>query len=103
MSRHPVRPRLGKIRAGLAAAGLFALAAAAGAGIAAPPAAAATVGYVRLAHLSPDTPPVDVYLSAVAPGATARKFPAVGYGVVSAYMALEAGTYAVAMRNVNTA
>ena len=52
-----------------------------GAALAAPPAAAASVGYVRLAHLSPDTPPVDVYLSSVAGGAP-KKFPAVGYGTV---------------------
>ncbi|MEV0723182.1 DUF4397 domain-containing protein [Micromonospora purpureochromogenes] len=67
---------------------------------AAPPARAAApqdVGYVRLAHLSPDTPAVDVYLSA--PGAAEpRVFPAVGYGVVSEYLTLPAGRYAVAMR-----
>ncbi|NYF54312.1 DUF4397 domain-containing protein [Micromonospora purpureochromogenes] len=52
---------------------------------------------MRLAHLSPDTPAVDVYLSA--PGAAEpRVFPAVGYGVVSAYLPLPAGRYAVAMR-----
>ncbi|MEH0937357.1 DUF4397 domain-containing protein [Micromonospora psammae] len=65
-----------------------------------PPAQAAAgpdVGYVRLAHLSPDTPAVDVYLSA--PGAAEpRVFPAVGYGVVSQYLTLPAGRYAVAMR-----
>jgi hypothetical protein len=62
------------------------------------PAAAATVGYVRLAHLSPDTPPVDVYLSSASGAIPAKKFPGVGYGVVSDYLALPAGTYAVAMR-----
>jgi Domain of unknown function (DUF4397) len=62
------------------------------------PAAAATVGYVRLAHLSPDTPQVDVYLSSASGAIPAKKFPGVGYGVVSDYLALPAGTYAVAMR-----
>ncbi len=66
------------------------------------PARAATVGYVRLAHLSPDTPAVDVYLSSVAGGAP-RKFPAVGYGTVSTYLPLDTGTYSVAMRNVGAA
>lgn len=66
------------------------------------PAQAATVGYVRLAHLSPDTPAVDVYLSSVAGGAP-RKFPAVGYGTVSTYLPLPTGTYSVAMRNVGAA
>lgn len=54
--------------------------------------------YVRLAHLSPDTPPVDVYLAAV--DDPAQRFTATGvdYGSVSDYRALPAGTYTVAMR-----
>ena len=62
-------------------------------------AADGSVGYVRLAHLSPDTPAVDVYLSK--PGDTAFKeqvFTHVGYGVMSKYLTLPVGTYAVAMR-----
>ncbi|MEV0128353.1 DUF4397 domain-containing protein [Dactylosporangium sp. NPDC050688] len=62
------------------------------------PATAAGVGYVRLAHLSPDTPAVDVYLSAVNGSMATQKFDAVGYGVVSKYLPLAPGTYAVAMR-----
>jgi hypothetical protein len=61
-------------------------------------AAAPTIGYVRLAHLSPDTPAVDVYLSAVSGDMKEKTFPAVDYGVVSQYMPLPAGTYTVAMR-----
>ncbi|MFI7488335.1 DUF4397 domain-containing protein [Micromonospora echinaurantiaca] len=57
----------------------------------------ATVGYVRLAHLSPDTPAVDVYLAAP-DRPEPQVFPAVGYGVVSQYLPLPAGRYAVAMR-----
>ncbi|MGS2619492.1 DUF4397 domain-containing protein [Micromonospora sp. LZ34] len=60
-------------------------------------AGAATVGYVRLAHLSPDTPAVDVYLAAP-DRREPQVFPAVGYGVVSQYLPLPAGRYAVAMR-----
>ncbi|MFF5172035.1 DUF4397 domain-containing protein [Micromonospora sp. NPDC000089] len=66
---------------------------------AAAPAGAAPqdVGYVRLAHLSPDTPAVDVYLTP--PGATKpRVFQAVAYGAVSNYLTLPTGRYAVAMR-----
>ncbi|GAB3941548.1 DUF4397 domain-containing protein [Micromonospora vulcania] len=60
-------------------------------------AGADTVGYVRLAHLSPDTPEVDVYLAA--PDSTKPKvFHGVGYGVVSDYLELAPGRYAVAMR-----
>jgi hypothetical protein len=62
------------------------------------PAAAAGSGYVRLAHLSPDTPAVDVYLKADAGGAKEQTFPAVGYGAMSEYLRLPAGTYSVAMR-----
>jgi len=50
------------------------------------PAAAAGVGYVRLAHLSPDTPEVDVYQSAQGGSAPAQKFPGVGYDTVSNYL-----------------
>jgi hypothetical protein len=64
---------------------------------AAPAAAAGPVGYVRLAHLSPDTPDVDVYLSAVT-GGTPQRFPGVGYGTVSTYLTVPTGTYAVSMR-----
>lgn len=63
-----------------------------------PAGAAATTGYVRLAHLSPDTPDVDVYLSSVSNPGGAQKFPGVGYGDVSTYQRLATGTYAVAMR-----
>ena len=51
------------------------------------PASADTVGYVRLAHLSPDTPAVDVYLAAP-DAAKPQVFPGVGYGVVSDYLEL---------------
>ncbi len=57
------------------------------------------VGYVRLAHLSPDTPKVDVYLSKVGDSSFATQvFEHVGYGIMSKYLALPVGTYAVAMR-----
>jgi Domain of unknown function (DUF4397) len=64
---------------------------------AAPAPAAGAVGYVRLAHLSPDTPDVDVYLGPVT-GGKPQKFPGVGYGTVSNYLPLPVGTYAVSMR-----
>jgi len=62
-----------------------------------PASAADQVGYVRLAHLSPDTPDVDVYLSAVG-GGPPQVFKGVGYGVVSKYLPVPQGTYAVSMR-----
>ena len=83
--------------AGLAAGALMGLGLSV---VAASPASAAGVGYVRLAHLSPDTPAVDVYLSSVTGAIQQQKFNAVGYGVVSKYLALPPGTYAVSMRAV---
>jgi hypothetical protein len=61
-------------------------------------AATAKVGYVRLAHLSPDTPDVDVYLDSVSSSAKEQVFPGVGYGVMSPYLSLRVGEYAVSMR-----
>lgn len=81
-------------RLGSAASAIAALAAIT---LSASPAAAADDGYVRLAHLSPDTPQVDVYLKADS-GGKEQTFPGVGYGVMSPYLRLAAGRYSVAMR-----
>jgi Domain of unknown function (DUF4397) len=74
-----------------------------GLALATTPAAADTagVGYVRLAHLSPDTPAVDVYLSSPTGAVKNQVFPAVAYGVVSPYLTLPVGVYEVAMRVAN--
>jgi hypothetical protein len=75
-----------------------------GASLAIPaPANAQGVGYVRLAHLSPDTPAVDVYLSSLSGGFEPKVFPAVGYGVVSSYLTVPTGVYAAAMRSQGAA
>lgn len=87
-----------------AAALLAALIVAVATGLAgAAPASAASDGHLRLAHLSPDTPKVDVYLTAVSGRPAPQKFPGVGYGVMSAYLALPAGEYSVAMRKAGAA
>jgi Domain of unknown function (DUF4397) len=65
-----------------------------GAAIAAP----ATSGFVRLAHLSPDTPEVDVYLNSQSGEFPEQVFRGVGYGVLSDYQSLPVGGYTVAMR-----
>ncbi len=62
------------------------------------PAEAAADGYVRLAHLSPDTPEVDVYLTSQSGAVGRQVFPGVGYGVVSEYQKLPVGGYNVSMR-----
>src|SRR5437773_627498 len=60
--------------------------------------AARSEGYVRLAHLSPDTPAVDVYLYSA--GSTNPKLVLrhVAYGALSPYQRLASGGYTVAMR-----
>jgi Domain of unknown function (DUF4397) len=70
---------------------------------ASPALAADNDGYVRLAHLSPDTPAVDVYLKAQSGTSKQQKFPGVAYGVMSPYLRLPAGTYSVAMRPAGAA
>ena len=52
-------------------------------------------GWIRLAHLSPDTPAVDVELSG--PAGTVLSLTDVGYGDVGAYVRVPAGTYTAAM------
>jgi hypothetical protein len=81
----------------LAAAAAALVAIAATALLAAPAQAADGDGYVRLAHLSPDTPAVDVYLKPKT-GGKLQRFPGVAYGVMSPYLRLPVGTYSVAMR-----
>lgn len=54
--------------------------------------------YLRLAHLSPDTPNVDVYVDSAADPARSIVVPGVGYGAVSPYQTLPAGSYVISMR-----
>ena len=67
------------------------------------PAHAAGDGYVRLAHLSPDTPAVDVYLKSDSGAVKDQKFDGVAYGAMSDYLRLPTGTYSVAMRKAGAA
>jgi hypothetical protein len=62
------------------------------------PAVAQAGAYLRLAHLSPDTPQVDVTVSAFGTPDGAQVVKGVGYGDVSAYQRIEVGTYTIAMR-----
>jgi Domain of unknown function (DUF4397) len=66
--------------------------------IASPATAAAMPGYIRLAHLSPDTPKVDVWVTSFRGGKYSTMLPSVGYGALSAYQRVSPGTYTVAMR-----
>lgn len=68
------------------------------------PAAADTTTLLRLAHLSPDTPPVDVYVASVTdPSSPTVVLEGVGYGQVSAYQTLPSGPYLVSMRPAGAA
>ncbi|MFI6522228.1 DUF4397 domain-containing protein [Spirillospora sp. NPDC050679] len=55
-------------------------------------------GYVRLAHLSPDTPEVDVYLYSAGKKTPRLVLRHVGYGALSPYQRLGTGSYTVMMR-----
>jgi hypothetical protein len=64
-------------------------------------AAAGEDGLLRLAHLSPDTPAVDVYVDSVSDpgdGTALLTVPGVGYGTISDYQGVPAGVYTVSMR-----
>jgi hypothetical protein len=85
------------------------LAAAAGlalgmAGLAAPAASAASgTGWLRLAHLSPNTPAVDVYLYSFGNSSAMVVLKHVTYGTVSGYEKVASGEYTVAMRGAGAA
>jgi hypothetical protein len=55
-------------------------------------------GWIRLAHLSPNTPAVDVYLYAFGSSNAEIVLHHVAYGTVSPYEPVAAGDYSVAMR-----
>ena len=55
-------------------------------------------GWIRLAHLSPNTPAVDVYLYAFGNSNAMIVLHHVAYGTVSPYESVPAGDYSVAMR-----
>ncbi len=61
-------------------------------------AGAADGGMLRLAHLSPDTPAVDVYVDSVDTPDTGIVLTGVPYGTVSDYESVPAGMYTVSMR-----
>jgi Domain of unknown function (DUF4397) len=55
-------------------------------------------GWIRLAHLSPNTPAVDVYLYSFGNSNAMIVLHHVAYGTVSPYESVQAGDYSVAMR-----
>lgn len=80
----------------LAAAGI----AGSGTAVAAAPAATAATGesgWLRVAHLSPDTKAVDVQLTALSGGESVFDVSDVAYGAISDYVSVPVGTYVVSM------
>ncbi len=61
------------------------------------PAATGADGWMRVAHLSPDTKSVDVTLTALSGDATVFELTDVAYGMVSDYVEVPTGTYVVSM------
>ena len=61
-------------------------------------ASTAGTGWIRLAHLSPNTPPVDVYLYSFGNSNAQIVLHHVAYGTVSPYESVTSGDYSVAMR-----
>src|SRR6266568_99728 len=72
-----------------------------------PPASAAPAshgtGWLRLAHLSPNTPAVDVYLYSFGNSHAMIVLKHVSYGTVSGYQSVKSGDYTVAMRSAGAA
>ncbi len=102
-------PRTGR-RPTATGAAMLATAALAVVGVAAPatPAAAepgggstlsrtAPTGWLRVAHLAPAVPAVDIYVNSV-DGKTKLRITQAGYGAFTSYRSLQPGVYAVAMR-----
>jgi hypothetical protein len=81
------------LAAGLLAAAAPAAPAAAGAGH-----AKKTEGWIQLTHLSPNTPPVDVYLYSFGDAKAMIVLKHVAYGTVSPFEKVASGEYTVAMR-----
>jgi len=65
--------------------------------------AATGTGWIRLAHLSPNTPAVDVYLYSFGDASAQIVLHHVAYGTVSPYEQVPAGDYTVAMRAAGAA
>ncbi len=84
----------GPARAAASAASAASATSAASAG----PAAARGDAYLQLAHLSPNTPPVDVYLYSFGATNAIVVLKHVAYGTVSPYQTVTSGDYTVAMR-----
>lgn len=98
ISRAAPRLRAGALAVAVMGTGLAAAASTAAASTAAAAPLASRAGWIRLAHLSPNTPAVDVYLYSFGKPKAMIVLKHVGYGAVSPYEKVSVGEYTVAMR-----
>lgn len=91
------RSRLVRIAPLVAVGALSSLWLAVPASAAVPPSAASDT-FLRLAHLSPDTPSVDVYVTSASDPEDTLLLRGVDYGTLSEYQRIDGGTYTVSMR-----
>jgi hypothetical protein len=96
LSRHIARVAAAAML--LVAAGALVTAASPAASASSTAGAASQEGWVRIAHLSPKAPAMDMYMYPFGDPGQATVLRDVGYGDVSAYIALSPGQYTVAMR-----
>lgn len=96
LSRHLAR--LAAITVLLGGTATFVAAASPAASASSAASAATHDGWVRIAHLSPQAPAMDMYMYPFGDPEQATVLRDVSYGDVSAYMALSPGQYTVAMR-----
>ena len=92
-----VRPRMIRALLLLVASALCALAGLSAATSTASADTKGARGWIRLAHLSPDTPAVNVALTSVSNSKAMVKLSDIGYGNVSAYEKVPAGQYVASM------
>ncbi|MBK4347016.1 DUF4397 domain-containing protein [Lacisediminihabitans changchengi] len=97
VTRRPLRIALGIATGLLLGAGTLLAAAPASAAVPSAQSAPAGEGWIRLAHLSPDTKGIDVRISALKGGTTLYELDNVKYGAVSPYTPMPDGTYTVSM------
>jgi hypothetical protein len=95
--------RLTRLLGTVALTGIGVLGLAVSAAPAASAASSSGVGWIRLAHLSPNTPAVDVYLYSFHDPSARIVLHHVAYGTVSSYEQVPAGEYTVAMRGAGAA
>lgn len=101
--RAQIRPIIRLVTAAALVAAALTAAAPAAIAAAASARSSSQVGWVRVAHLSPNAPGVDIYLYSVGDMQAKTVLRDVRYGMVGSYMAIPAGEYTVGLRKAGAA